>query len=147
MIEYLAPSGGGGNLPYSNLQQLRLDLSTADFTKLNSSPITIYTPNANEYFCPLNVTIDFNNTQWLGGLSINLAFESLFGANPSNVIQQYINLWANQRGVFTMNGLGFQYYGGENTTDSSSLVLTASADSLITFNKFIIQITYFIYTP
>jgi hypothetical protein len=141
MIEIKKTSiGGGGALTYPILQET-IDLSNSDFTKLLTSPIQIL-PNQSNYICPLNITIQYTNTNVGFTTSISIGFESIlptgnylcFFATPSIALVS---------GTFTFsipNGAGGT---PSTTTDFEPLILWSNTDDLfLTFSKFIVTITY-----
>ena len=143
MIEYLAPSSGGGALSYQ-LRQITLDLTGSDFTKLNTTPITLINTNNSDYICVVNQFCQYVNSNISGTTFIQVGFESLMGAAPNNCTFSLFgpNIQG-ARGMLSYINLTFG--GPENSLHNSPLVLWSSADDLFcTFDKFIITINYFL---
>lgn len=147
MIEYLAPSAGGG-LPI-NFNEV--DLTGSDFTKLNTVPLTIVAGYSGKYIIPIMFQIGFqiNNLQ-----SDNVVIANT-GAYGGSV---------NQSSYFLMNPLDLNGYSGslifpvsnislltpavynqyfENTKINESIVLTAPSDSSSTDFSFLKIRTWF----
>lgn len=137
MIEYLAPSGGSLTYP---IRQITLDLSLADFTKLNSSPIELITGGLGEYNCPIQIVIDYSANA-LPNDTIFIGYETLLG---SNIATAYCTI-----GTFPMSlksgvfNLTTRFYNNTNAdTIDESLVLWQQNDVNNSFKQFIIYITY-----
>jgi hypothetical protein len=145
MIEYSVPASGGTTLTYPILQNT-VDLSTADFTKLNSSPLIIL-PNLGNYICPLNITLQYNCTN-SGAIPLGIffiGFESLLINNSLSAFLVYdIFSVPIPNGILTFGGrLDYPPTYSTNTDTNQPLVVWSNIDDTnFTFSKFIVTITY-----
>jgi len=143
MIEYSVPAGGGTSLTYPILQDT-VDLSTADFTKLNTSPLTIL-PNLGTYICPLNITVQYNYNGSSLDPAMYIGFESIISSSSYNSYFCLLEaqLTPNILNVNTLSNKGPAPYFPNDTLNNEPLILTANIDStFFAVTKFIVTITY-----
>lgn len=140
MIEYKAPLGNAGlNYP---IKQLTVDLTSADFTKLNSIPLIILPANPIVAYVPLNIIIKFENINWPIGYVAYFNNQAFTGAVYWNIT----------RDIFRNSGISWSSapYVSVNqpsTRLNTTLTLTADSDNSIpSFSQFIITLTYIEYT-
>jgi len=131
-MNYTPAASGGSALTYP-IQQINIDLSGSDFTKLNTTPLEVLPSSSGQFYCPINITLTYNNTLINSGQNFYLGFESLLNVSLTTAFTRfetsYIN---NNRGVQSYQ-LNYLLFGIENTIDSQPLViwqqLTASFSS------------------
>ena len=141
-MNYTPATSGGSTLPYP-IQQINVDLSGSDFTKLNTTPLEVLPSVSGYFYCPLNITLTYNNTNINSGFNIYLGFESLLNLNVATAFTRFETAYiANNRGVQTYQ-LNYLLFGLENTIDNQPLVIWGQTDDPISaFTKFILTITY-----
>ena len=141
-MNYNRPPAAPAGLTYPILQET-INLSNADFTKLNTSPLQLL-PNQSNNICPLNIIIQYTNSG-IGLSSVLLiGFESLLGPSSggNNICFWNASFITFQTGVFTFST---PYGAGDyaNTTDFEPLILWSQIDnSGLTFTRFYATITY-----
>tara|TARA_R110000868_G_scaffold126421_1_gene333480 strand:+ start:468 stop:905 length:438 start_codon:yes stop_codon:yes gene_type:complete len=139
-MNYNRPAAGGTSLTYP-IEQTTIDLSNKDFTKLNTSPITIL-PSSTELICPINITVQYDNID--GSSFILIGFESLLGPSLN---QAWLSIISGSiiNGATGVQTLGIQAVANyfANTKTNEPLVLWSDSDDIfLTFTKFIVTITY-----
>lgn len=143
MIEYFAPSGGGGSLTYPT-RQVTLNLDAADFTKLNTAPITLIATDNTNYICPVNYFWEYLNVNTDPATFIYAGFEPLLGAFPnSGSLGVFGSNFQAQRGMLSY--INLSYGGPNNSLHNEPLVLWSIADDpLLQFSTFRITIIYYL---
>lgn len=134
MIEIKKPIASGG-LTYP-IKQATIDLSNANFTTLSTAPLEILPVQSPNYLFICNMAVQFENITYPVGYIMYISFE----------ITQYQLITFNN----TMNALTgcqtmytFQGFSGGNTFYNQRLVLiSASNNGLVQFNKFFVTINY-----
>jgi hypothetical protein len=145
MIEYLAPSGGGGN----TLNTITTDISSG-FEKLKTEPITILAAQPDKFIIPIYFFIGYNfgNIQadgiMINGVNLlsptNIYYSAYFSFNAADL--------SNTHGFLTfpvVNSTFRAYSQVPNITINTPIVLTAPTDSIINvINALKIQIGYYL---
>lgn len=149
MIEYLAPSSGGGGL---QINYIETNLTGSDFTKLNTVPLTIVPVVPDSYIIPIVFQIGYQvNIIQFDGIAI--ANQAAYGGT------------VNQSAYFLFNKIDLEGYSGsilfpasnisliantisytqynENTQQGSPIVLCAPSDSLNDFSFLKIRVWYY----
>ena len=134
MIEYLAPSGGGG----LQVQYIQTDLTGSDFSKLNTVPLTIVPAVPDSYIIPIVFQIGYvNNLVQFDGIAIaNLAAYFPTVNQSSYFLFNDIDLSGTQGSIcfpasnisLIATTIGYNQY-FENTHAGSPIVLTAPSNS------------------
>jgi hypothetical protein len=141
MIEYKAPLGGS-SLLYP-IKQATVDLSTANFTQLNSVPLIILPADADKAYVPLNIIIKFENINWPVG----------YVAYFNNPALPSATIWNITRDIFSGYGIScssFPYISVNvsNTNFNQAFILTSDFDNGgPSFSQFIVTLTYIEYNP
>ena len=134
------PAAGPAPLTYPIIQET-INLSSADFTKLNTSPIQIL-PNQTNYICPINITIQYTNTNVGFTTGISIGFESILPTGNFLCFFSTTSI-APLSGTFTYSIANAAGGTPSTTTDFEPLILWSNTDDIfLTFSKFIIVITY-----
>lgn len=144
MIEYLAPSGGG----ISNLKYINKNLSSSDFTKLNTSPIVLIPAVSGKTIMPIAVSIQYSNVNavsisgaWaIGALSV-LQAASTISAGLMQILTSDIN---GVSGTFFLNNYQIGPPAGFRTLAASDtpIVLYDDGNTSTNFTTFIFKALY-----
>ena len=141
-MNYTQKASVSGALTYP-YQQITLDLSTGyDFTKLNSSPITILTATTSYILCPAQIVVQYKNSGLLPNDTIYFGYETLLNANAGTAyIGLNLTTMAGQRGAFTFTT---RFYNNDfcDTSNTQPLILWMNADVNVNFDNFFLTITY-----
>lgn len=141
-MNYTTAATGGGALTYP-YKQISLDLSTGyDFTKLNSSPITILTATSGYILCPVQIVVQYKDSLPLPNDTIYFGYESLLNANAGTAyITLNLTTMASHNGAFTFTT---RFYNNDycDTSHTQSLILWMIADVNVVFDNFFLTITY-----
>jgi hypothetical protein len=137
MIEYLAPSSGGG---ISQLKYTTINLAGSDFTKLSTQPITLIPANGQKLI-PFNVTVKYNN---IGTMLVPLliGFEALLAANVTSCSWGLTTLLTGgEKGIYSQS---FVFADGAlENINNQDLILWQSIDNTsLDFSTFIVNILY-----
>lgn len=141
-MNYTPAASGGSALTYP-IQQINIDLSSSDFTKLNTTPLQVLPISSGQFYIPLNITLTYDNTVINSGQNFYLGFESLLNLNLSTAFTRFETAYiAGNRGVQSYQ-LNYLLFGIENTIDSQPLVIWQQTDDAsAAFTKFILTLTY-----
>lgn len=145
MIEYLAPSGNG----ISNLKYIENNLSTADFTKLNSDPIILINTVAGKTIFPIAISIQYSN------VTTNTS-NGFYAIGALSVLQNYNVVAACMMALnsFAMNGEnGTLFLSNNYTNPQTGFATNAATDTPLvlwdeidiasnTFSTFIFKCLY-----
>jgi hypothetical protein len=147
MIEYLAPSGGGGGLP---LYYLETDLTGSDFTKLSSVPLTIVPAVPDKFIVPIFFQVAYH----FPVIAQDIQITDLFAYNNTAALARYYNFNATD---YSSSPIGFitfpvMNYSNINTWNeapnirvNSPIVLTSITDNAsMNINIFKVRIGYYI---
>lgn len=147
MIEYLAPSGGGGSLP---LNYIETDLTGSDFTKLNTVPLTIVPAVPDKFIIPIyfQVAYTFNT------ISTNIQIADLGAFTATAFLAYYFNFnstdfAASPTGFITFPVMNFSNFNAWNQAPNikvnQPIVLTAFSDSpIMNIPAFKVRVGYYI---
>jgi hypothetical protein len=144
-MNYNRPPAAPAGLTYPILQET-INLSNADFTKLNTSPVVIL-PNQSNYICPLNITIQYINT----GTGLNgqyfFGFESQLSASNGNSSFLAVDTTiagASANNTWTIaTRFAFPASWDSNTDMNEPLIIwNVTDEALLTYSKFYVIITY-----
>jgi hypothetical protein len=130
MIEYKAPSGGGG---ISNLKYIDVNLSNRDWTKLNTNPIELIPAVTNKTIMPISIGIQYS----FGNVFSNIGG---WGIGALNIFQLYGNPTAAQcflsiiSAVQNISGTIFLSQPNYSPTASSSASLSSVDTPLVIFD-------------
>lgn len=138
-----ASTGGGSNLTYP-MQQVTINLDSADFTKLNTTPLTLIATDNTNYICVANQFIEYHNNNINIATFALVGFEPILSAFPNSATASlYGAVIQGQSGLLSQSYLN--YAGPRNALHNSNLVLWSPADdALCIFAKFTITINYFL---
>lgn len=133
-------AGGGSSLTYPILQTT-IDLSGANFTKLNTAPITLIATDNTNYICVVNQFCQYKNANMDLISFILVGFEPILSSAPNSCSLSLYG--ANIQGTEGMLNYINLTYGAPNSLHNSPLVLWSAADDAsASFPEFYLTINY-----
>lgn len=140
MIEYLAPSSGGGGLQYP-LKQITHTIDQGILKSLNSSPFALLTTGFN--YIVISAVLNYDCVNVNSGQNYYIGYESLLGGTPFSSFCDFdTSLMGTNAGVIGL-GTRTRNLWIANSTNIENLILWQQTDDgTAAFNRFDLTITY-----